>query len=450
MRRGYTPFIDIDSKTFNIWKEGIGELNSILDRVFPLEEVDDLLQIYPYTTHKYWYAYFNRSEPKYKELPKAYWDMVRNLFNSLLENVEEDSRHKSADFPVNEPHVNLLLVINRALQVVNNKENLSCASFTCFQQSMHLLGQYVDLSFPRPESNFSAPQRLYLSACKRVGQSADYLFYSILRCLELASMGAESVLSYMPALMYHPFNHVIWGPNSPKAKAYIDELIDGVKYADLAYAVPAKAIDHASGSRADIYLKPLDVSFYRESGKDIRGSFHYPCNLNGYVAYTDDVNPRILVGFSGTENICNWITNARQFLFGPDVAYKLASELLHKVVAKRNAEHKDWPVHVYGHSLGGGLMQYAMCNCHSKNVRGFGYNSAGLSIMTFNRCSNIRYNDIIHLYQPHDVVFLLPFTYQVGTAFPLDKEFHGISNTHGLNVIRANTGPKGQEVAEIL
>ena len=95
-------------------------------------------------------------------------------------------------------------------------------------------------------------------------------------------------------------------------------------------------------------------------------------------------------------------------------------------------------------------MQYAMCNCHSKNVRGFGYNSAGLSIMTFNRCSNIRYNDIMHLYQPHDVVFLLPFTYQVGTAFPLDKEFHGISNTHGLNIIRANTGPKGQEVAEIL
>lgn len=42
MRSGYTPFIDIDSKTFNIWKEGIGELNSILDRVFPLEEVDDL------------------------------------------------------------------------------------------------------------------------------------------------------------------------------------------------------------------------------------------------------------------------------------------------------------------------------------------------------------------------------------------------------------------------
>ena len=164
---------------------------------------------------------------------------------------------------------------------------------------------------------------------------------------------------------------------------------------------------------------------------------------------THDDIPTIIVGYSGTENAQNWFTNIYQFIFGPDLTYTLAAELLSKVVATRNEKFKDSQIRVYGHSLGGGLMQYAISTCRTGNIRGYGYNSAGVSLATYEKCTYKHYDSICHLYQPNDIVFPLPFTYQIGTAVRLDNAYHGIKNTHGLDVIRRETGAKGMEVAEI-
>ncbi|HOU67695.1 MAG TPA: hypothetical protein PKW49_03805 [Paludibacteraceae bacterium] len=280
--------------------------------------------------------------------------------------------------------------------------------------------------------------------------SADYLLYGVLKALEMANMGAYNASKCLPIRGVYNIAPIKWVPDGKYKQQLLSELMDGIKYADAAYAIPAKSVDHAAGDKADVTLKPKEVFRYHHLTVDIYGRFHFPCNLNGYVAEKQGADRKIMVGFSGTENAMNWKTNIVQYMFGPDTTYLLASEIVCLVASNRRKDNEEEiPIHVYGHSLGGGLMQYAICNCHADNIRGFGYNSAGLSCSTYEKCTNIKYERITHLYQPNDVVFTLPFTFQIGNAVKLLNSFHGISNTHGLDVIRRECGNPGQETAEI-
>lgn len=450
MKNQYSPFIPIQEEVFQVWNKGYSELMSIINRLYSFDEGVNLSPSNFSPKNLYWKELFGRKQLSTDELG-TYCNIVKELVNRLTGNIEEIGRLYNDELTCKEPYSTIRIILNKIQRMMNDQEQFHGLNLVCFHHSIHMLWQYVDLSFLRPETGGDVPQRLFLSACKRLKQGSDYLFYSILRCLELASMGAYELSKCLPLPSVNVMESVLWVDENSAAKTILyNELADGIKFADLAYAVPAKAIDHAAGEEADVVLMPLMIPIIHESGRDVYGSYHYPCNLNGYVAYPADGEHRILVGFSGTENARNWCTNISQFLFGPDVVYCLASELLNKVATVRNAQYGDWPIHVFGHSLGGGLMQYAICNCHSSNIRGFGYNSAGLSVTTFNKCTNITYDNIIHLYQPNDVVFLLPFTYQVGCAVKMDKNYHGIKNTHGLDVIRQNASAKGQEVAEII
>ena len=66
-----------------------------------------------------------------------------------------------------------------------------------------------------------------------------------------------------------------------------------------------------------------------------------PGNLNTYVAYRDeDINKAIYVGFAGTEDIHNLITDLRQFFFGPDKIYTLALGIVQSVSDSRARRHK--------------------------------------------------------------------------------------------------------------
>ena len=78
----------------------------------------------------------------------------------------------------------------------------------------------------------------------------------------------------------------------------------------------------------------------------------------------------------------NVVTDVSQILFGPETTYLAAVGLLKDVL-----DHTINHVWVLGHSLGGGLMQFA-CTALSDNrkyaqrLHGIGYNSAGLSNRT--------------------------------------------------------------------
>ena len=434
-------FIEIDKDTYLIWKDGYDSLESLANELFPIYLFAELSPRDFDPLSEYWLSLF-RNLGNAEETTNRYFGIANGLISKFVDLLSDIRDYQLRQ----EIHNALIIVVNKFFELIHNKEKIARLNLLCFHQSMHLMWQYIDLSYSQNDQVNCYAQRLYYSACNRLRKAPDYIFYSILRGLEMASLGVNVLSKCLPI---PNVDNILWAPKSRETDLLRDELLDGIKYADMAYAVPAKSIDHAAGEVADVLLQPMFVSFIHEAGRDVNGYFHYPCNLNGYVAMTHDDIPTIIVGYSGTENAQNWFTNIYQFIFGPDLTYTLAAELLSKVVATRNEKFKDSQIRVYGHSLGGGLMQYAISTCRTGNIRGYGYNSAGVSLATYEKCTYKHYDSICHLYQPNDIVFPLPFTYQIGTAVRLDNAYHGIKNTHGLDVIRRETGAKGMEVAEI-
>ena len=71
--------------------------------------------------------------------------------------------------------------------------------------------------------------------------------------------------------------------------------------------------------------------------------------------------------------------------------------------------YKNEEIYVFGHSLGGGLTQYACTAMDSNHAIGYGYNSAGLSIFSLNTLSRGAHCDVEHICSQYDPVS------QVGT-----------------------------------
>ena len=94
----------------------------------------------------------------------------------------------------------------------------------------------------------------------------------------------------------------------------------------------------------------------------------------------------IFLVFAGTEHADDWMENAKNGVCAKTGQYETASSLLHSVLSGFSGQ-----IHVIGHSLGGGLTQYAMLmNDLDGRVDGTTFNSAGLcesSIPDLNHCN---------------------------------------------------------------
>ena len=94
----------------------------------------------------------------------------------------------------------------------------------------------------------------------------------------------------------------------------------------------------------------------------------------------DGDKDRVILSFAGTEmklttrGFHNVMTDVAQILYGPETTYLAAVGLLLDV--RREVKEK---IKVVGHSLGGGLMQYAVTAVGDDRIYGMGFNSAGLS-----------------------------------------------------------------------
>lgn len=71
----------------------------------------------------------------------------------------------------------------------------------------------------------------------------------------------------------------------------------------------------------------------------------------------------------------NVITDAYQFVCGASKVYYAALGILMAMIRTFPNEK----IYVFGHSLGGGMMQFACASVNSPAIEGYGYNSAGLS-----------------------------------------------------------------------
>ena len=234
--------------------------------------------------------------------------------------------------------------------------------------------------------------------------------------------------------------NINWEQRRRTAKTREYQLSENLKYAALAYR--KKRVKGFPVETLDKYK----IHYPKYKGKDIDGVFHLQGNLNGFIGIRRNKAHTIIVGFSGTEpkSPCNWKTDFMQYVGFLDPTYEQASGLLNSVwrSKRRSDEYKDSPIVVCGHSLGGGLMQYAIAKLDMKDIKGYGYNSAGLSKKNIELLPGNDYNNICHLYLPCDVVFKLPFAYQLGISVKMDTKVRNPIKAHFIEVMRANLKDK--------
>ena len=201
-------------------------------------------------------------------------------------------------------------------------------------------------------------------------------------------------------------------------------------------------------------LDSYEIHFPRYGGKNIKGRFHLQGNMNGFIGTRRDKDNTIVVGFAGTElsSPKNWWTDLRQFLGYLDPVYVQAEGLVNAVwMGKQHkAGYEDSPIIVCGHSLGGGLMQYAVASLNKEDITGYGYNSAGLSPKNVNRLDPIEYDRIFHLYLPNDFVFKLSSCKQLGKSVKMDKVVTSRCKAHCLGTMRANLRTHKDDIATLL
>lgn len=94
---------------------------------------------------------------------------------------------------------------------------------------------------------------------------------------------------------------------------------------------------------------------------------------------TPDRKGNIVLSFAGTQKLGgrsfnNYYTDICQITHGPETSYLAAVGVLSEV-----AKAVEGQIKVVGHSLGGGLMQYACAAIDDDRIWGTGFNSAGLS-----------------------------------------------------------------------
>lgn len=279
----------------------------------------------------------------------------------------------------------------------------------------------------------------YLKYVFDVNDSRDTMNYSILSFL---SFGQQKEHTHLRE------ENINWVMDRSEAMKIEEILSRNLKYADL-----ARRKHTMKGEPVEI-LDSYEVHFPRYGGKNIKGRFHLQGNMNGFIGIRRDESNAIVVGFAGTEptSLKNCWTDLRQYFGYLDPVYVQAAGLVNAVwMGKRHKEgFEDSPIIVCGHSLGGGLMQFAIALMNKDDISGYGYNSAGLSSKNVNRLDTVENDRIFHLYQPNDVVFTLSSCKQLGKSVKMDKVETSRCKAHCLDTIRRNLRAHSNDIATLI
>lgn len=243
----------------------------------------------------------------------------------------------------------------------------------------------------------------------------------------------------------------VWITDIQQLATATNQLNAGVKFAQLAYGQRGVVKGNA------MKLHPYIIHFAHgiQGKQDADGFFHLQRNMNGYIAYTEEDEPRIIYGLTGTRplSLANWKTNIGQYFCGPNLPYLYAWGILDSILLGKSHREgfKASKVEVYGHSLGGGMMQFAVANHPSDMVSGFGYNSAGLGWKTIESMQLRNVGKITHLYLPYDQVFTIPGSFQLGGAVkiagaPVKNSCHA----HSLAAMKKKSGMYKNDIACIV
>lgn len=177
------------------------------------------------------------------------------------------------------------------------------------------------------------------------------------------------------------------------------------------------------------------------------GQFLLDRNLNGAVVELDTDKDTIWLGFTGSNSCSHLITDVVQIMGGPDSTYYAAVGIARTVTEK----FRNKKIIITGHSLGGGLTQFAVSALMNPNVQGIGFNSAGLSQsamdilkhhQSLNKENPSKKNEInmTHVVMKHDKVSM--FGTLVGKVVVLNSK-HRRTNAHKLRNVNKTINPQG-------
>lgn len=177
----------------------------------------------------------------------------------------------------------------------------------------------------------------------------------------------------------------------------------------------------------------------------------------------DGKTTEYVISYRGSKEAGDWLDDAKQVADKAGVIpqqYKDAAELFQGVLKATEAEGAK--ISCTGHSLGGGLVTYALGSVDyaGRDVKGYTYNAAGLSESTMNTMTNTKQAalDIVNIRNQLDpvsyVAYHLGETYEVESSAPGTK--HTVEGDHGINALLDNmqaisdgTAVKGHDLAAL-
>lgn len=231
----------------------------------------------------------------------------------------------------------------------------------------------------------------------------------------------------------------------------LNKLMEGSLKAKLAYDVFDQSTQYNLMNCESINALTLTIPLDSNCTVTINGKFEITWKSMGYIAQTDN---EIILAFRGSKCFEDWITNWLQLSVGPDISYQCAMGLLLLLGDMNNDSIR---INVYGHSLGGGLSQFAVAAATKdgmKNTKAYCYNSAGLSDYTLLSIGEYpteedRFTNIFHLQHESDLIhtwdFQLGKNYYVGKNHLL-KKFIKICFYHSIDTIMTATNITGKLV----
>lgn len=373
------------------------------------------------------------------EFTSNYLDLVRSYLNKVIEMAVANDESSEEDI------IEVRNVIRMWLDYYTRRSYLTVHGLFYIHQTIHQTSLLLELYQSHDYVDFPTQRHLFELGLKRLRMN-DLQYIKVLFSISNAFSRYFIHPFYQIAslFLYNSSTTITWIKEQEKNDLVREALYEGVQYAE--YAYPDKR-DAQNGKQSTV-LRPYHITYSKYNCGEINGEFELQCEFKGFVGIKNigTHDQEIIIGFSGTDCLENWGSNFSQYFGNLPLPYVEALGLVDSVWrSSRNKKSYINPlIKVYGHSLGGGLMQFAVSNCDTDRIIGFGYNSAGISNMNVVNIINFD-RRIYHLYKPKDVIFKIPGTHQLGYSISCKEAVSNRYTAHFLESIKEETRKYGHD-----
>lgn len=311
-----------------------------------------------------------RSARLSRDTVNRYFEETDSVIQDLL-NIARSLRVDSFDSQEEESwFISTLLNTISNLPQVNSLINSLIASATFDRADQDAF--YAFMSFHSKLKELSKYCLLRMDIKRAQRKLADRALYRINKVLweSLKSSGRTPIREFLAQCKYR-LEYLDQLSNVSRVNYRLEE---GIVLADKAYN-PQTYLPNTKRNIYNINSLCVDLG----DNDIITGSFSLDRNLEGFVATDSSVSESpLIIAFKGTD-VTNMSDIKTDFVQALTCANDVYLEALGLLLWIRDIEGRARTVRVYGHSLGGGLMQFAVSASPSGRIFGYGYNSAGLS-----------------------------------------------------------------------